>query len=377
MNNMLSYVDQYGDKTFDERPLNEVDALILSELSYLDFRPFIPFSVGFGGYLLDTITQPLIEKNTLAFSGIMDTSYRKLPHLVKRLHKTRRFGQLWLSGYVNFVVEEEAQQFSAITFSLNDHEHFIAFRGTDSTLAGWQEDAALSYQKRIPSHYHARRYLTQAAHHLSGKIYIGGHSKGGHLAIHAISFSQAMIRHRIQYVYSFDAPGLHHEDIFEPGYIASLPKIKSYIPQESVVGLLLETPQPTTIIKSSQIGFMQHDAFSWKVMDGRFQLSDRVTNQASEFQQDIRAWLANLEDDQRKDFFTLIFKIFSTAKAKTLRELSHQFPLSIVHLLRGYHQLSKDEKEKLKKPIETFFKGGQLFRKLSLLAHLYPRVIRE
>jgi hypothetical protein len=377
MNNILGYIDRYGHESFEERPCTEVDALIFSELSYLDFRQLVPHSVGLGGCTFESIALSLLDKNTFAFSGIMDTSYRKLPSLIKRLKGTRRYGSLWLSGYVNFVAEEEAQQFSAITISLHEHDHFVAIRGTDSTLAGWKEDAALSFQKRIPSHYHARRYLTQAAQSLSGKIRMGGHSKGGHLAIHALSFTRAMIRHRIHEVYSFDAPGLHRDDVFEPGYLASLSKIKSYIPHESVIGLFLETPVNTSIIQSSQIGFMQHDAFSWKVEADRFQLSDRMTHQALDFQKDMQAWLLSLDDDQRKEFFELIFKLILTSKAKTLRELSQQFPFSAVHILQGYSRLSNQEKQKLKKPIQSFFKGGHIFRKLSLLAHLYPRVIKE
>jgi hypothetical protein len=377
MNHIVAYIDRYGHQSFEERPFNEVDALIFSELSYLNFHQLVHFSLGLGGCTLASIAIELIKKNTFKFSGIMDTSYRKLPKLIKRLYLTRRYGSLWLSGYVNFVVEEEAQQFSAITISMNEYDHFVAIRGTDSTFSGWKEDTALSFQKRIPSHYHVRRYLTQVAQSLPGKIRIGGHSKGGHLAIHAISFSQAIIRHRIIEVFSFDAPGLHRDDIVEKGYLASIPKIKSYIPQESVIGLFLEPQLDTVIIQSSQIGFMQHDAFSWKIEADHFKCIERMTDEALDFQKDIQAWVSNLEDYQRKDFFDLMFQIFSTSKAKNLRELSLQFPFSVIHILRGYSRLSSQNKQKLKKPIQMFFKGGNLFRKLSLLAHLYPRIIKD
>lgn len=38
MNNLINYLKWRGDLSFDISPLNEVDALIFSELVYLDFR---------------------------------------------------------------------------------------------------------------------------------------------------------------------------------------------------------------------------------------------------------------------------------------------------------------------------------------------------
>lgn len=42
MGNLLDYLDWRGDLTMAQAPFNEVDNLILAELSYVDFRGILP-----------------------------------------------------------------------------------------------------------------------------------------------------------------------------------------------------------------------------------------------------------------------------------------------------------------------------------------------
>ena len=39
--NLISYIEKYGNKTFQDKPLNGVDKLILSNLSYIEFTGII------------------------------------------------------------------------------------------------------------------------------------------------------------------------------------------------------------------------------------------------------------------------------------------------------------------------------------------------
>ena len=38
MKNMLDYIEEYGNYSFKEKPFNEVDNLIFSQLAYTDFK---------------------------------------------------------------------------------------------------------------------------------------------------------------------------------------------------------------------------------------------------------------------------------------------------------------------------------------------------
>ena len=42
MANLLDYLDWRGDLTLDKSPFNEVDNLILAELSFVDFKDIVP-----------------------------------------------------------------------------------------------------------------------------------------------------------------------------------------------------------------------------------------------------------------------------------------------------------------------------------------------
>ena len=42
MGNIIDYVYEYGNYTFSEMPLNEVDSLVLCQLIYLDYENYVP-----------------------------------------------------------------------------------------------------------------------------------------------------------------------------------------------------------------------------------------------------------------------------------------------------------------------------------------------
>ena len=55
-----------------------------------------------------------------------------------------------------------------------------------------------------------------------------------------------------------------------PEYTKMIKKVHTYIPQTSRIGRLLNHKEETTIIKSTQMGIMQHDLYSWQVLGDKF-----------------------------------------------------------------------------------------------------------
>lgn len=118
-----------------------------------------------------------------------------------------RFRNIQMLGYTEQFDAAEEKQFAAVCFQITPDLCYIAFRGTDSTLVGWKEDFNMAFKCPVPSQKTAVRYLTDAARHCRGKILVGGHSKGGNLAVYAAVKCSEDIQKRIERVYSHDGPG--------------------------------------------------------------------------------------------------------------------------------------------------------------------------
>ena len=90
-------------------------------------------------------------------------------------------------------------------------------------------------------------------------LYLGGHSKGGNLALYASYFSYKRVKNKIVNVFNFDGPGLNikvNDEITKN-------KIITIVPSMSIFGMVFNNPLDTYIISSSTKGLLQHDLFSW------------------------------------------------------------------------------------------------------------------
>ena len=103
---------------------------------------------------------------------------------------------------VNYHISEldtEAQmQFSATSFILNDESCYIAFRGTDGTIVGWKEDFNMAFtSSSFAERQHC--YISTRFRILPGtsSLFVGGHSKGGNLAVYAAMNTENRTRERI------------------------------------------------------------------------------------------------------------------------------------------------------------------------------------
>ena len=316
MADMLEYLAWRGDIEFTQMPVNPVDALIFSTLSYIQFEDIVP----------DNPLQSISLKEAAAglFSladPVRRTRVKKDLELLKAVAESARFDNIRMSFYRSILIPEEETQFSAVTIFLEDGSAYIAFRGTDNTLTGWKEDFNMSFQSSIPAQHLALSYVQEfmAAHSIP--VWMGGHSKGGNLAVYAAAKCGEFLQKRIVEVYSQDGPGFSKEMMDDAGYQNILPKVRSYVPQSSVIGMLLEHEEPYTIIRSNQIGIMQHDPYSWQVLGANFLQVEELTADSRFLDRTFKNWLAAMSNEERSEFFDTVFELLESTGAERAGEI--------------------------------------------------------
>ena len=266
MSDMLDYIAWRGDLPFSVSPFNEIDNIIFSMLSFIDFSGAVS-------------RHP--SANTVTLSDCLRFNRKRYPtgenfgaviprennDLFEAAAKSKRFSDVYVSSFRDEIDEDKVKQFAAVTFILPDNSIYVAFRGTDDTLVGWREDFAMSYDFPTTSQRSAAEYLAEAASYHSGQIRTGGHSKGGNLSVYASAFAPADVQKRIITSYNNDGPGFMHDVISSDGYKALVPKIYTIVPQSSLVGMLLENTANLHVVESSgSNGVQQHNPYTWSVL---------------------------------------------------------------------------------------------------------------
>jgi len=318
MADMLDYLAWRGDIEFTQLPVNPVDALIFSTLSYIKFEDIVP----------DNPNQSisLAEAAAGLFSladPVSRTRVKKDLDLLKAVAESARFDNIRMTFYRSILIPEEDTQFAAVTIFLEDGSAYIAFRGTDNTLTGWKEDFNMSFQSSVPAQHLALAYVQEFAAVHSIPIWMGGHSKGGNLAVYAAAKCGELLQKRIVEVYSQDGPGFSEAMMKDPGYRNILPKVRSFLPQSSVIGMLLEHEEPYTIIKSNQVGIMQHDPYSWQVLGADFVQVEELTADSRFLDRTFRNWLSRMTNEERSEFFDTVFELLESTGAERTGELIH------------------------------------------------------
>ena len=352
MASLFDYLDWRGDITFGEVGLNEIDSLILSTVCYIDFDGIVPS--GFDEKpipLLSAARQYLrAHKGEHPYFGAI------LPPailtLLAKAAKTKRFANIRLTGYVNHVDLETQTQFSALSYLLDDGTLFVAFRGTDDTIVGWKENFNMSFMDEIPAQLEAARYLNAAAKISAGKIITGGHSKGGNLAIYAAVKSVPEVKERLVRAYSNDGPGFSRAFIESVDYANTKGKIKTLIPQSSVVGMLLEHEDNFDVVKSNSTGLMQHDPFSWEVLGAGFIRMDSITAESRSIDKTLKSWLSEMSVKQREEFVDAVYETLSATNATTLTDIS----TDKIKLIKAWNGLSEENKNILSKSLKLLLR---------------------
>lgn len=359
MANILDYVDWRGDLTLDQSPFNEVDNLILSQLSYLDFQGIVP-PIGEGSCSLAEAAQALFARCPAGERPKLGLVVPDaVPVLLEKAAQAPRFRDMKLSGCEDHVDLERGEQFAALTVETGDRQIYCAFRGTDDTLAGWREDLELACVPEVPAQKRAVAYVKAAARqHPRRGIRLGGHSKGGNLAVYAGVFCPQGVQRRITAIWSNDGPGFYRDILDLPTHDRVEDRIHTIVPKSSVVGLLLEHEEICTIVDSDQLGLWQHDAFSWQVLGGRFVTLPRLSPQAKAGSLAIRSWLRGMTPEERRRFADGLFRVLTAAGAETLTDLKEDNLRGLLTMGRAVKDLDRETREGLTEFLQLLLRSN-------------------
>ena len=312
----MDYISWRGDLSLEQSQFNEVDNLILACFSYvnLDGIPAVTKQKGIG---LKKLTEEFMKLHTMKELEADKSFIRLAPFMMMEMAKSVRFGKCVVRNYVNDIVMEAEQQFAAMEIVLEDGTSYVSFRGTDDTIIGWKEDFNLSTGV-VPAQKRAIEYLQKISEHTDGMLRVGGHSKGGNLAIYGSVMCKSA-HEKILEIYSNDGPGFSREFQELPETKEMMPKIIRIIPEYSIIGTLLEHEKEPVIVASSSKGLLQHDGFSWEVQGPALVRRDSLNKTALRFIEILHKWIDGMDTEQKR---LLIEDLFATLQASGYENLS-------------------------------------------------------
>jgi len=346
MPNLLDYLAWRGDLSFDASPFNEVDNLVFSMLAFVDFSDLVPARGDNPPIKLSACSEAFFARypEGIHYGALVPAITNDL---FRNAAATTRFGDVYMSCYRDELDEEKKKQFSAITFILPDNTLFLAFRGTDDTLVGWHEDFQLSFLCPTPSQEAAAAYVNEIGSLYRGDMYLGGHSKGGNLALYGAVYCDPSLHTRIRRAYSNDGPGFTEEVLANPQWKKMHSKLLTLLPESSLVGMLLEHSGPYEVIRSTQPRFLQHNPFSWEVCGPKFEHLPALSKKAVADGERIRRFLSQLSTEERQKFTELLFHVLESSNAKTLTDLTENSLHSIQAMIRSFQELPIESKQQM------------------------------
>lgn len=352
MANMIDYLLWRGDFDFQESPFNEVDSLILTQLVYLDFDGIVPDLCSKSYITLGKAGQAYLKKFEDKPANSFPPLIQDCMEILKSALKTRRFKNCRLSKYVNDINQDEEYQFSAMKILLGDGSVYLVFSGTDNSLTGWKENFNMSYLTETPSQRKSVEYVNEALTFVRRDVRLGGHSKGGNLAVYSALKSKKSIQNRLIDIYNFDGPGFTQEMVKKEEYQNILSKIHTIIPQSSVIGMLLEHEESYSVIKSTEKGLLQHRAISWQISGSHMVHVDKLTEHSMFWDNTLKQWLKGLNTNERKNFVNALFHVFDHAGIQDTDQLYNMTWNRFINLLKAVDKLPEKEQEWLSVPIK-------------------------
>lgn len=344
MANIEDYIKWRGDLSFQQDPFNDVDSLILSQIAYVDFEGIVPDMEMGNGLTLSKVCDKFFRVYNEEELKKVKTFIWYAPFFMRTVAKCARFGNIVLKNYSWINDDKKQTQFVAFTAELGDGTIYIGFMGTDDTIVGWKEDFNMSYQHPIPAQIQAVSYIDEVAAQTKKKMRIGGHSKGGNLAVYGAVRCKAKFKKRIINVYNNDGPGFDEAFIKDRRYQEIRSVIKLIVPQYSVVGMLFEHDEDFIVVKSSQSGIMQHDGMSWQVEGNQFEYAEGLSKSSRVLNEVLKKWMNKIDMEERDKFVNVLFSLITASGATTLSEISADRFNSASSAFRIYQSLDRDTK---------------------------------
>ena len=346
MGNLITYVQQYGNQTFEDKSLTDIDVLILTEIAYLPFDEIVPKSFDVTEVIsLEQLGKEFakVQEKLQEHNPFMITSERI--QLLEIVSESQRYKEIKVFGFMNDIDDELTKQFAAVCYQWKEDSRWIIFRGTDESLTGWKEDFMMTYSDLIPAQTDAIEYLRKQAATFLGTLNVSGHSKGGNLSLYASAMQEEAVQNRIHKIYCWDSPGVHRSILNTVGYQRVVSKAKRYIPQDSIVGLMLESQVPYHIIESQGSGISQHSALMWNIEDDHFVELTELTRNSQLTDQTFKQWTEVVSDEELKLFFDAFFELFFEMGVETVNDVYYNFRFYVQKFFQKAYQMDTEKRE--------------------------------
>ena len=312
--NIFDYVDKYGKYSFSEKEFNDVDNLVFCSLSYLNFSTT---SVNNGNHTLEYLGREYISLNNFAGVKRLGIPQKNGYLLIQKLINTKRYKNVVLHDYVYNT--NRNKQFSAMMFKINRNLEYICFEGTDELVSGWKEDFELSYRFPIPSHEDAIEYANKHIKVNGPNIIIGGHSKGGNLALVSAMYTKVFKQFRIKKVYSNDGPGLRLKEFNSSEYKRIKKKLIHIVPHNSMIGIILYN-DVYNVVKSTRKALMSHAIASWSIEDDHL-VESKLSPKSIELEQNILDWVNTHNEKEKEQTVRALFRVLEDSDINKFIEL--------------------------------------------------------
>lgn len=349
MSDIFEYIEKNKDKTFAEQKLTEVDNVIFSRLCYLELNDYV-------GKTLKEIAEvyKFTDKDD---NKIFAKTTIKTEELLEAVAKTNRFKNVIILDLKEIASVDYATAFFGCVFRITDDISFVSFRGTDDKIMSFYEDAELAYSFPIPSQIAALHYVRYVTEKFEDNFYIGGHSKGGNLALFAYVFLEDNLKDRIIKVYNNDGPGFPDElakILITPDIVT---KLETIVPECSIVGRMLETGNDFKIIKCDTIGASQHNIFTWNVVDDSFEKAEKFSLLSELVEDTLTESLVNVSSDDIKNAAQTIYKIAVKCGIESTDDINISNIKSIFSSLIEISKAEKDGSSDISLIIKTLTKS--------------------
>ncbi|NLY67496.1 MAG: DUF2974 domain-containing protein [Tissierellia bacterium] len=370
--NIVDYVERKMED-FKSSKFNPVDSLVLSQFAYLNFNNIVPG-------LTD-------DKTPVRIGDLLKAEY--IPHMLNNtwdpesnrrfliaMGMSPRFRDIKMCCYSDSVNIDDEKQFAAITYLLDDKTAYIAYRGTDMTIVGWKEDFNMAFISPIPSQLEGLSYLNAVAERFSHKLMVGGHSKGGNIAVFSAMECHPAVQDRIITVYSHDGPGFKEEVFSSEKYKKIKGRIHKTLPQSSLVGMLLHHQEDYYVVKSKEFWIMQHNPFSWVIDKDDFEYVEDITGGAKHVNMVINQWLSSLDDEKRELFVSTLFGVFESMGVVNFSDFTEDWRKKAVIAMKTIKGIDSETKafvfETIKSLLSMYLKTSPFRPKLKLKADSRP-----
>ncbi len=352
MENIIDYVKNWGKYSLQEVPFNEVDSLVLCQLTYLHYGEFVPG--------LDRRSRPVSIQTIYVHPDrdriLDDYWYRENnKELFAAAALSKRFGSLKMNFYVDIINEQEQTQFSAMTYLLEDKNIYIAYRGTDATIVGWKEDLNLAFSKPLHSQYLAVEYMDRVAGYTAGNFYTGGHSKGGNLAVYAAMNCKIRTREKLLKVFNNDGPGFRPEIKAQGKYEEIADRMVKFIPRSSLVGTLLEDQEDFIVVESRGVGLLQHNAYSWKTENGTFVRAKNMTEGKLMRDAALNEWILSLTEEETHAFVDTLYEVITASEASNVFEFGADWKNCLQSVFEAAKEIDEATRKAILRIIRSLF----------------------